>query len=35
VGLVGRGMSLALHRDIDFEALRGYAPFDELMRPKG
>lgn len=23
------------HREIDFESLRGYAPFDELMRPKG
>ncbi len=25
----------ACHRDMDFESLRGYAPFDELMRPKG
>ncbi len=25
----------ACHRDIDFERLRGYPPFDELMRPKG
>jgi tetratricopeptide (TPR) repeat protein len=23
------------HRDIDFEPLRGYPPFDELLRPKG
>jgi hypothetical protein len=23
------------HREMDFESLRGYAPFDELMRPKG
>ena len=23
------------HREIDFESLRGYAPFDELMRPRG
>jgi len=23
------------HRDMDFESLRGYAPFDELLRPKG
>jgi tetratricopeptide (TPR) repeat protein len=22
------------HREMDFEALRGYAPFDELLRPK-
>jgi hypothetical protein len=22
-------------REIDFESLRGYAPFDELLRPKG
>jgi hypothetical protein len=24
-----------LHRDIDFESLRDYPPFQELMRPKG
>jgi hypothetical protein len=23
------------HREIDFESLRGYAPFVELMQPKG
>jgi len=23
------------HREMDFEPLRGYAPFDELLRPKG
>ena len=23
------------HREIDVESLRGYAPFDELLRPKG
>jgi len=23
------------HREMDFESLRGYAPFDELLRPKG
>ena len=22
-------------REMDFESLRGYAPFDELLRPKG
>ena len=29
------GLTEVCHRDIDFESLRGYAPFDELMRPKG
>ncbi len=24
-----------LHRDIDFESLRDYPPFQELLRPKG
>jgi hypothetical protein len=28
-------MNTALHRQMDLESLRGYAPFDELMRPKG
>jgi hypothetical protein len=23
------------HREMDFESLRGYAPFDELLRSKG
>jgi tetratricopeptide (TPR) repeat protein len=23
------------HREMDFESLRGYGPFDELLRPKG
>jgi len=27
--------SEACHRDMDFESLRGYAPFDELLQPKG
>ncbi|MGH9199968.1 MAG: protein kinase domain-containing protein [Vicinamibacterales bacterium] len=31
----GLSMSTALHRQMDFESLRGYAPFDELMKPKG
>ena len=33
----GRGLSMSagLHRQIDFESLRGFAPFDELMKPKG
>ena len=31
----GLYMSLAVHRQMDLESLRGYAPFDELMRPKG
>jgi hypothetical protein len=31
----GLSMSLALHRQMDLESLRGYAPFDELMKPKG
>jgi len=26
---------LALHREIDFELLRGYPPFEELLVPKG
>ena len=42
---IAQGISCALrlsdgtiedcHLEIDFESLRGYAPFDELMRPKG
>jgi len=41
---IARGISCAVrcgppiedcHRDIDFESLRGYVPFDELLRPKG
>jgi hypothetical protein len=31
----GLSMSTALHRQMDFESLRGFAPFDELMRPRG
>jgi TolB-like protein len=27
--------SESCHRDIDFEPLRGFPPFDELLRPKG
>ena len=29
------GYVLALHRDMDFESLRGYQPFDDLTKPKG
>ena len=31
----GLSMSTALHRQMDFVSLHGFAPFDELMRPKG
>jgi tetratricopeptide (TPR) repeat protein len=31
----GLSMSTALHRQMDFESVRGFAPFDELMKPKG
>ncbi len=31
----GLGHDIILHRDMDLEVLRGYEPFDELMRPKG
>ncbi len=31
----GNSLRLDLHRDIDFESLREYPPFQELMRPKG
>jgi hypothetical protein len=31
----GINYGLWLHRDIDFESLRDYQPFQELMRPKG
>ena len=31
----GLSMSLALHRQMDLETLRGFAPYDELMKPKG
>ena len=32
-----RGLSMGtnVHRQMDFEALRGFAPFDGLMKPKG
>jgi serine/threonine protein kinase/DNA-binding winged helix-turn-helix (wHTH) protein/tetratricopeptide (TPR) repeat protein len=29
------GYVLALHRDKDFESLRGYQPFEELLKPRG
>ena len=31
----GLPMSLGLHRQLDFESLRGFPPFDALMKPKG
>jgi len=27
--------AVRFHEDIDLESLRGYPPYDELMRPKG
>ena len=34
---VARGLSMGtnVHRQMDFESLRGFAPFDDLMKPKG
>ena len=31
----GRSYNVTLHRDIDLETLRDYAPFQEFLRPKG
>jgi hypothetical protein len=31
----GLGYPMLLHRDIDFESMRDYPPFQELLRPKG
>ncbi|HSP94053.1 MAG TPA: serine/threonine-protein kinase [Thermoanaerobaculia bacterium] len=31
----GYPFSIEIHRDIDIEPLRGYRPFEELMKPKG
>jgi tetratricopeptide (TPR) repeat protein len=31
----GLGYAMLLHRDIDFESMRDYPPFRELLRPKG
>jgi hypothetical protein len=31
----GLGYGIWLHSDIDFESLRDYPPFQELVRPKG
>jgi predicted Zn-dependent protease len=31
----GLSMSLPLHRQMDLETLRGFAPYDELMKPRG
>ncbi len=30
----GRDWDLWIHRDIDLESLRGWQPFDELLRGK-
>jgi hypothetical protein len=30
-----RPAGLGFHSDIDFDSLRGYPPFDELLRPQG
>ena len=30
----GLSMSTALHRQMDLESLRGFAPYDELLKPK-
>jgi hypothetical protein len=27
--------NIEIHRDIEIEPLRGYPPFEELMKPKG
>lgn len=32
---LGRQHGIELHREIDLEPLRGYAPFEELLKPKG
>lgn len=31
----GYRYNLGMHRDLDFESLRDYPPFEELLRPKG
>ncbi len=31
----GYPFNIEIHRDIDIEPLRGYPPFEELMKPKG
>jgi serine/threonine-protein kinase len=31
----GRAVGFDMHRLIEFQSLRGYAPFDEILRPKG
>ncbi len=31
----GYRYGIAVHREIDFESLRGYPPFSELLKPKG
>ena len=32
---VWEGLAFTLHRDIDLEPLRGFPPYEELIRPKG
>jgi hypothetical protein len=31
----GHPFDIEIHRDIDIEPLRGYPPFEDLMKPKG
>ena len=31
----GLPFTLTLHRNVDLTLLRGFAPYDELMKPKG
>ena len=31
----GLSMSTSVRRQMDFETLRGFAPFDDLIKPKG
>jgi serine/threonine-protein kinase len=31
----GQGVGYEMHRLTEFQSLRGYAPFDEILRPKG
>jgi hypothetical protein len=31
----GRSNDASVHAEMDFESLRGYPPFRELLRPKG
>jgi hypothetical protein len=31
----GQGVGFEMHRLIEFQSLRGYPPFEEILRPKG